>query len=84
MQTNNSYMYIIGSHFLSALVNGDYSGLSDEESILLDTWFKDNTMDKSIWDFMPFEGTDFFKCEITGLMCETVEIHQHFFDESFI
>jgi len=41
-------------------------------------------MDKSIWDFMPFEGTDFFKCEITGLMCETVEIHQHFFDESFI
>jgi len=84
MKLNNSYMYIISAHFLSALVNGDYSGLSDEESILLDTWFKNNNMEGSVWDFMPFEGTDFFKCEITGLMCDAVEIHQHFFDESFI
>jgi hypothetical protein len=84
MKTNNAYMYIISAHFLSALANGDYSVLSDEESTLLHNWFKENNMEKSIWEFLPYGGTDLFKCEITGLMCETVEIHQHFFDESFI
>ena len=84
MKTNNSYMYMIGDHFLSALVNGDYSGLSEHESTLLDNWYKDNNIQGSVWDFMPFNDVDFFKCEITGLMGNCVEIHQHFYDESFI
>ena len=84
MEINNSYMYIVGAHFLSALVNGDYSGLSEEETTLLDTWYRDNNMERSVWDFTPFEEVDFGRCEITGLMGDTVEIHQHFFDESFI
>ena len=44
MKTNNSYMYMIGDHFLGALVNGDYSGLSEHESTLLDNWYRDNNI----------------------------------------
>ena len=84
MKTNNSYMYIIGSHFLGALVNNDYSGLTDNEINLLDNWYRKNNIDESIWNFMPFDNVDFARCEITGLMGDTVEIHQHFYDESFI
>ncbi len=32
------YEFNIGSHFVSALINGDYSGLNDQESHLLDTF----------------------------------------------
>lgn len=84
MITNNYELYTIGAHFLSALVNNDYSGLTNEESIILDNWFKSKNIEGSNWDFLPFEEVDYFKCEITGLMGDTVEIHRHFFDESFI
>ena len=32
--------FIISEHFLPALINADFSGMSDEDELLLDRWEK--------------------------------------------
>jgi hypothetical protein len=64
--------YEIGSHFLPALVNGDYSGLYTAEKGVLDDWIKDEI--DSIGNIKNFNWSadddyreKFGTCEIVGL-----------------
>lgn len=57
--------YTIGSHFLSALINGDETGLSDEEIAEL-AEFLETLPPNGHWDCSDTE-THFARCEITGM-----------------
>lgn len=62
--------YVIGSHFLPALINGDYTGLEDHEERELDV-FLDAVGCKGHWDYAE---AGFTRCEITGLMDDCYEV----------
>ena len=71
----DSYEYIVAEHWLSAIVNGDYSGLTDSEESDLNAWLDANQESGAYWD------TDghirFDRDEIGGLMADCVSLIQH-------
>lgn len=73
--------YSVGQHFLSALINGDTTGLEASEELALDRFVREETNGIAHhWDF-PFAvdySASFERCEVTGLMsdCATVTLHQ--------
>jgi hypothetical protein len=73
------YTFNIGSHFLSAIINGDYSGLSDQEEANLN-YFMDNLPVKNgHFDLANYEGETFFSdCEICGFYSDCLEIRLYF------
>ena len=82
---NDYYKYTIATHFLSALINSDCSGLTDEDERQLNV-FLDNLPDDAVnsthssWDYgAPFEGTDFARCDVCDLHadCMTVKLWFH-------
>jgi hypothetical protein len=77
VKLNDFYEYTIGSHFLSALINSDCSGLTDEDERLLDD-FLANLPPAAVggsWDVQEGE-TEFARCEVTDLYsdCMTVSL----------
>ena len=73
----NHYEYTISEHFLSAVINNDYSGLDDSEHELLEQWLDDNSIRSGHWS-VENEERDFAKCEIINLMSNCVTIRQYF------
>ena len=72
--------YDIGSHFLPYLINGDCSGLEDEESVELDgfengirQYDRPEGYRFGHWDITE-ETNEFAECEITGLMGNTTKV----------
>ena len=65
----------INSSYLPAVINGDYEGLLQAESDLIDTWLNNFEYDSSI-TIIVIEGSEqeFCKCEITGLMGSTIDV----------
>lgn len=63
--------YTIGSHFLSAIINDDWTGLTDGEDKDLRRFTY--TQVGEFWTTDPDdEEARFAKCEVTGLMCNCV------------
>ncbi len=68
------YEYRIGAHYLSALINGDYSGMSDAESAEFDEWLADaksNAREAGFtighWCDVEDSGEDWGRCYVSGL-----------------
>ena len=70
------YTFTISQHFSSALINGDYSGLTDNEVKDLDL-FMDN-LPISFIDFDCESEPFFAKCEICGLFSECLDFKLYF------
>lgn len=80
----NVHPFIVSTHFLPALINGDYTGLTDSEERQLDTFagcaLAEHTITPSgqvkphHWATDPNEEPHFITCEVTGLkaICETI------------
>lgn len=67
----NDYTYMIGDHFISALVYGDYTGLNDEEERDLNNWL--DSIPVGHWEVT--DNTDeFAQCEISMLHGSCVEV----------
>lgn len=64
--TVDCYEYVIGEHFLSALINDDYSGLSDDDEKALDIWLESLDLPQGHWDIVE-DSHNFSGCDITGL-----------------
>lgn len=80
MKIGDSIKYNVGTHYLSALINADLSGLADEEAAALDE-FADQVRHDAPSGFEfghfspPDEYTDDFKmCEVSGQMASTVPL----------
>jgi hypothetical protein len=59
--------FFIGSHFLSALVNDDYTGINGAEGKALDAWVKEETEEFKQGHWSVTDETDEFgTCAITG------------------
>ena len=71
----DTYEYTVAEHWLSAIINGDYTGLSDEEENQLNDWLDDNQEMASHWS--DGESMGFDRCEITGLMSDCIKLIQH-------
>lgn len=75
------YTFIIGEHFLSALINDDWTGLNDGESIQLETFLTDIWLeleagaDASHWSYDE-DQSEFRHCDVTGQrgMCVHVDL----------
>ena len=76
---NDYYEYTIGEEFLLPLVNGDYSGLNDEEIKLFNAWYADtqNNAQSGLFEVID-EESSFAVCEVCDLFSETVTVRQHF------
>jgi hypothetical protein len=69
--------YTIGSHFASALINGDYSGLEDHEEAALNAWIDAHEERGSHWDCND-DNPEFCTDEVSGLKAECVLVRQYF------
>ena len=70
----DQYDYRIADYFLSALINGDCTGLTDEESEELDTWESALPEGKGrIYDYEE-DSDNWGKCEISGLFAQIVTV----------
>ena len=81
MQT---YTYKIAKHFVSALINDDESGLTDDEGAMLWEWeqnlpnhFDFKSPKHKVSDVAEDDGTDFNQCEVCGLLvdCTTLTVN---------
>lgn len=67
--------YEISEHFASALINGDYTGLNDEDEKTLQA-FTDNAYNAhglGFWDMDPAEQPELTRCEVTDLLANCFE-----------
>lgn len=69
--------YTIGAHFASALINDDYSGLDDDESLALNKWLALHEMRGAYWDIVG-DNLEFARCEITDLHGDCVTARQYY------
>jgi hypothetical protein len=67
------YEYTVSSHFLSALINGDVTGLSDEEECELDEWLESLEHGEGHWSTTE-EHDEFGLCEVTGLRSQVERV----------
>lgn len=59
--------FTIGSHFLSALINGDYTGINGAEAKQLDAWVAKQTEGVKNGHWSPTDETnEFGLCDVTG------------------
>ena len=75
---NDYFEFNISEHLIVALINGDYSGLNDEEGKLLDNFasqYKDYK--NATWDVVGDAG-NFIDCDVTGLFSNCYDVKLHF------
>ena len=68
----DSYTYTISAHLLSAIINGDETGLDDDESDSLSDFLANLPAPNGHWDCDDADYSDFGRCEVMGLMSDVV------------
>ena len=72
------YTYQIGGHYLSAIINGDTSGLSDDENQELDLFLNNLPVNIGHFDAMDLDNSSFSTCEVSNLYSECYEVRLYF------
>jgi hypothetical protein len=73
------YTFNIGSHYLSAIINGDYSGLSDQDETDLNRFMDTLPVKNGHFDLIDYDGETFFsECDVSGLFSECYEARLYF------
>jgi hypothetical protein len=68
--------FMVCTHYLSAMVNGDYSGLEPGEDVLVNSWLDDHCPPNS-WLDVSQDEPEFARDAVSGLMadCLLVQIY---------
>ena len=69
--------YIIATHYLSAIINDDYSGLDDDEESDLRAFLAANEQRGGHWDCGD-ESPEFLTDEVSGLKADCVLVRQYY------
>ena len=75
---NDYITFNICSHYASAIINGDYSGLEDHEEIELNNFLNDLTHRYGSQDLNLIDHeceSNFALCEVSNLMGDCVEVN---------
>jgi hypothetical protein len=77
MKLQDTIEYTIASHYLSALINDDYSGLNNEETVELNEFIRREYpagAKATSWTIGDDESESFARCSVSGFManCSTV------------
>lgn len=81
---NDYFEYRMAGHFVSALINGDFSGLDNDEVNLLDDWHDLTRMNSFSNAFeVVDEEASFSVCEVCDLFAECYRVRQHFYNPKF-
>jgi hypothetical protein len=70
------YEYNVASHYASAIINNDWTGLDDSETVELQAWLED--VIKKAENLDVHEDAGFCRDEVTGLMADCVTIRAYF------
>lgn len=73
---NDYYEYRISQHFVAAIVNGDHSGLDDDEEQKLNDFYGALPTDCGTWEFE--DEASFMRCDILDLHADCVKAKLHF------
>ena len=73
----NLIEYTVADHFLSAIINGDDSGLDDDDKAQLEAFYeKESTgCESGHWDTDSEEEASFSQCDICGLYANCVTLY---------
>lgn len=78
---NDHYSYTIAGHYLTAIINDDYTGLSDAESSQIARFLSEaNNLPDATWQVE--DGHHFATCEISGLYADCYEVKLYFTNET--
>ena len=67
---------MVSEHWLSAIINCDYSGLDDKEVMQLDEWLQENPAG-TYYVSDDFDGTSFTRDAISGLASTCVQLDMY-------
>lgn len=73
---NDYYEYRISQHFVAAIVNGDHTGLDDDEEQALNDFYGALPTDCGTWEFE--EEASFMRCDIIDMHSDCVKAKLHF------
>ena len=79
MMINDYYDFAIAGHFLPALINGDYTGLDNNEAKQLDE-FLDQINLSGTFDVLP-TGTNFAICDVCNMYSEVHDVRLYFHND---
>jgi phage gp45-like len=88
MKRSDSIEYHISAHYLSALINGDITGLSDAEEIQLQDFEYQAQQDAPAgfefghFSYSPDYSEDFANCEVCGLQSQVVPVTAIYWSKS--
>jgi len=71
------FEYKIGEHFMSAIINDDFTGLDDSEEETLNEWLENNDMRASHWAIED-DSENYCECEVSGLVNRCVVARLYF------
>lgn len=76
----DQYEFRLGSWWATAIINGDYSGLSDQETAQLDQWIASQELPNGHWDGFDEEkdSLGFSRDDITGMAGDCYRVRYHF------
>ena len=76
---NDYYELTLATHYASALINGDYSGLDDDEAADLDAFMRDYwKLPDATLDLPPDEEHYFGTDEVSGLKADVIDFRLYF------
>lgn len=70
------FTYTVAAHYVSAIINDDWTGLDDVEVSELEAWMEEVSNKVQHWEVMDDAG--FSRDEVTGLMADCVTLHGYF------
>lgn len=71
------YEHRIAAHYLPALINGDYTGMTDAEETEFTAWIESTDRRISHWDVTD-HGDNFARCEVSGLHADCAIVRGYF------
>lgn len=71
------YEFTIADHYLSALINGDHSGLSESEECTFTDWLESTDRRITHWDVTD-DSENFTRCDVSGLSAQCATVRAYF------
>jgi hypothetical protein len=73
------FEYSISSRYLPSLINGDDSGMTEDETRAFSGWFDVTDRRITHWEVIDY-GDNFKRCDISGLLADCATVRGYFLE----